>query len=539
MNSPKSQFAVQLVGHNQLVLNPSKPVPTTGPLQILAKVECVGLCFSDLKLLKQFSDHPRKSPVVSGLDSSILSSIPSYVPNEKPTVPGHEAVVRIVAVGSNVQCCRVGDRRLVQTDYRALPTAHSNAAFGYNFEGALQEYVLFDERVVIDPASHENFLIPVPESLGASAIALIEPWACVENSYATPERNTLKQNGALLVVSQSPISNSIIKPLLDISMPATIQFVKPDDVASLPDESFDDILYFGVHKTTVEPLSDKLAPRGVMNIVQGGKRFSAPVSVGVGRVHYGMTRWIGTAGDNPLESYQAIPSNGELCDKDKILVLGAAGPMGQMHVIRAVCSAFKSIEIVAADMDDARLECLSKKASSLAEKNGVNLRLVNTKTSPLNEKFSYIALMAPIPALVAQAINDSQANCRINIFAGIPASAKQEIDLDRYIANRCYMFGTSGSVIGDMKTVLEKVQKRQLDANCSVDAVCGMAGAINGLSAVENRTLSGKIIVYPALHDLKLTPLSDLQKQFPAVAEKLDNGQWTREAELELLKHAR
>jgi hypothetical protein len=28
---------------------------------MLAKVEAVGLCFSDLKLLKQFSEHSRKS----------------------------------------------------------------------------------------------------------------------------------------------------------------------------------------------------------------------------------------------------------------------------------------------------------------------------------------------------------------------------------------------------------------------------------------------------------------------------------------------
>jgi hypothetical protein len=41
-----------------------------------------------------------------------------------------------------VRSVKPGDRRLVQTDYRWLKTAHSNAAFGYNFEGALQEYVL-------------------------------------------------------------------------------------------------------------------------------------------------------------------------------------------------------------------------------------------------------------------------------------------------------------------------------------------------------------------------------------------------------------
>jgi hypothetical protein len=71
-----------------------------------------------------------------------------------------------------------------------------------------------------------------------------------------------------------------------------------------------------------------------------------------------------------------------------------------------------------------------------------------------------------------------------------------------------------------------------------VDAVSGMAGATDGIAAVENRTLAGKIIVYPMLHDMGLIPLVDLHKKFPTVAAKLDNGQWTKAAEQELLQVA-
>src|SRR5947208_1937716 len=63
---PEKQHAVQLVGPGQLKLNTSKDVLKPGPYQILAKVECVGLCFSDLKLLKQFDQHARKSGAVRG-----------------------------------------------------------------------------------------------------------------------------------------------------------------------------------------------------------------------------------------------------------------------------------------------------------------------------------------------------------------------------------------------------------------------------------------------------------------------------------------
>jgi hypothetical protein len=126
----------------------------------------------------------------------------------------------------------------------------------------------------------------------------------------------------------------------------------------------------------------------------------------------------------------------------------------------------------------------------------------------------------------------------VNVFAGIPAPVKHEIDLDALIAKRVFVFGTSGSETEHMRIVLRKVTDGQLDTNASVDAVSGMAGATAGLAAVENRTLAGKIIVYPELHELPLTPLSRLETAYPTVSAKLDEGRWTREAEAELLKVA-
>ena len=66
--------------------------------------------------------------------------------------------------------------------------------------------------------------------------------------------------------------------------------------------------------------------------------------------------------------------------------------------------------------------------------------------------------MAPVGAMVADAVKHSAAGCLINIFAGIPAPTRHELDMDTYIAHGCFMFGTSGSTIRDMKIVLEKVE---------------------------------------------------------------------------------
>jgi threonine dehydrogenase-like Zn-dependent dehydrogenase len=248
---PKKQRAVQLVGPDQLQLNESKDVLEPGPHQILGRVEVVGLCFSDLKLLKQFSGHARKSPVTMGIDLGALEEMSNYVPGDKPTVPGHETVIRIVKVGDRVQRHQVGGRFLVQTDYRWLPTSNSNSAFGYNFEGALQEYVLLDERVITSPDG-ESMLIPVPEDLSASAIALVEPWACVEDSYVEKQRKTLKDGGQLLVVGETTVDPSRIQNLP--ARPGKTTFTTADKIGDLKNGAYDDVIHFGSNPASVEQL---------------------------------------------------------------------------------------------------------------------------------------------------------------------------------------------------------------------------------------------------------------------------------------------
>ena len=88
-----------------------------------------------------------------------------------------------------------------------MRTATSNAAFGYNFEGALQEYVLMDERIITAP-NGESMLIPASENMSGSAIALAEPWACVEDAYVSKERTALKAGGRMLIVADVEISGS-------------------------------------------------------------------------------------------------------------------------------------------------------------------------------------------------------------------------------------------------------------------------------------------------------------------------------------------
>jgi threonine dehydrogenase-like Zn-dependent dehydrogenase len=553
---PAVQHAIQIVDAGRTVHNRAKAVPKPGPHQILVKMEAVGICFSDTKLLHAFTSHPRKSEVLSGLPPEVLAEIPSYAPGALPTVPGHEPVGHIVAVGAQVRRHRIGERCLIQTDYRHLPTAAANAAFGYNFEGGLQEYVLLDERMIIEPGTDERFLIPVGEGPGASAIALVEPWACVEASYVYQERRELLPGGRLLVVADAGHATEGIGTLIAKARPAAVTVLVADpaagaalqttgvpvtvapDPAALPRQGFDDIVYFGADPATIELLQDCLAFRGLINVVTSGARIGRPVAVDVGRVHYDLTRWTGTTGSSATESYAATPADGEVRDGDRIGVIGAAGPMGLMHVVRAASGGWKDLSIAAIDIDDIRLAHLEHAAGPIARSRSVRLTVANSRTSAVAPGFSYIALMVPAPALVGQAVTLAGSGCRINIFAGFATGTRAEIDLDTYIERHCYLLGTSGSGIPDMKAVLRKVESGELDTNISLDAVCGFEGVADALAAVEGRTASGKIMVYPSLPDLGLVRLSEMGERFPSVAAKLDDGRWTKAAEQELLRTA-
>ena len=558
-NLPETQYAVQLVGPDELILNESKEVFRPGRHQILCRVEAVGLCFSDLKLLKQFSSHVRKSEIVSGIDPEVLKEIPSYVPGEAATVPGHETVVRVEAVGPGVEDFKPGERFLVQTDYRWLHTASSNAAFGYNFEGALQEYVLMDERVITSPEG-DSMLLPVSEKLSGSAIALVEPWACVEDAYVSEERTGIQPDGQMLIVADIEVAQDAFQNLFNrYGRPAQITLVSKSpppvelnaaakrctSISELTDASYDDVIYFGSVPEVVEALFAKIAAHGLLNIVLCGGKIGRDVVTTVGRVHYGGIRIVGTIGSDPAESMKIIPENDEIRAGDKINVIGAGGPMGMMHVIRNICQGVEGVSVFASDVDDNRLAILTRIAAPLAKKNGVEYKAYNPANprqkqagagEKIAEAFDYAALMAPIPALVSASVHSAAERGLINIFAGIPATVTGKIDLDTYIEKQLYFIGTSGSTLDDMKRMLAKAESGRLDTNLSVAAVCGLEGATKGIRAVESRSIAGKIIVYPACKGLGLVPLEELNEKMPEVAKCLNNGLWTRAAEQKLLE---
>jgi len=211
-----------------------------------------------------------------------------------------------------------------------------------------------DERVVVDTATSVRSLIAVSEEPSASAVALVEPWACVESSYSTTNRRTLAPGGRLLVVvddghaamglaeaaqpSKAPAFVTIVAAAeVDCAWAGPdVAVTRASDVGDLPDGGLRrHCLLWGVQADD-RSAHDKLAVGAIINVVLAGATIGAPVSVGVGRVHYEATRWIGTVGRSATESMRRSPTPGSLRAGDSVLAIGAAGPMGQMHILRSL-----------------------------------------------------------------------------------------------------------------------------------------------------------------------------------------------------------
>ncbi|MFN2154997.1 MAG: alcohol dehydrogenase catalytic domain-containing protein, partial [Anaerolineae bacterium] len=117
------------------------PMPEPGPDELLVRHDACGLCFSDIKVIKQGQEHTR-----------IFKDMKT-----DPVVLGHEVSMTVVQVGAALRDqYEVGQRFIIQAD---IYKDGVNYAYGYMIQGGLSEYGIIDQRVL--NGDHGNYLIPV------------------------------------------------------------------------------------------------------------------------------------------------------------------------------------------------------------------------------------------------------------------------------------------------------------------------------------------------------------------------------------------
>ncbi len=547
------------------------PLPQYGPDELLVRHDACGLCFSDIKVIQQGERHPR-----------IYRNM-----REEPVVLGHEVSMTVVGVGENLRGqYNVGDRFIVQAD---IYVNGVNLAYGYMIQGGLSEYAVIDRRVLA--GDDGNYLIPVRPETGYAESALTEPWACVIAAYQLTYRTGLQAGGTTWIIgkfaslqvckfaslqvcksagrasrithheSHYTISAGFDKTshparLLLTDVPPAfeawlreraaalgIEVVEVSDMANPPVEHVDDIILLGADPNVIEAVSPRLAPHGVFAII-AREPLPRKVSVDVGRVHY--DRWVYVGGKEPdiARAYADVPVRSALKPGGRAWFVGAGGPMGRMHVQRAIQIADHPAVIACTDVSDLRLQDLCASFAAEAQCKGIEFvclnptkaedaaRLASFKTSGFDD----IVVLAPVPAVISDAATYLAARGVMNVFAGVARGTMAELDLSDAYLRDARVIGHSASSIDDLRLMLQQAESGMLSPNRSVAAIGSLNAARAGLQAVHDATFPGKIVIYPNIRDFPLTALPDLKDKLPSVYARLKDGrEWTREAEEEFL----
>ncbi|TEU10537.1 MAG: hypothetical protein E3J25_08855 [Anaerolineales bacterium] len=536
--------------------------PSCGPHQLLVRHDAVGLCFSDTKIIKAGNTHPR----LAGRDMKA-----------NPVVMGHEVVLTVLEVGEDLAGrFERGDRFIVQADIRYKGVG---LAYGYALQGGLSQYNLISEEIL--EGDEGCYLIRVKPDTGYAQAALTEPWACVVASYDIPYRTHWKSGGVTLIAAgrgampdhrlgspypegQPPsrvVTMGVSGTLLDELRRAAkadgfdlVQLGAPDEVslsravAESGQDGFDDIVFLGADPHLYELLEPTANSGCVLNLVGEGA-LSGSAQVDVGRLHYDGLSLVGTA--QPVIGAAYKPIRTELRPGGCAAFIGAAGPMGQMHVQRALQAKEGPRLIVATDLVPERLAVLETKLALLIQaKRGTTELICRTPDGRSPREFNAslvedtggvgfddIVVLAPSGRVVAESVGMLARNGVMNIFAGLPRGTRVPIELSNLVTRGIRFTGSSGSGISDLRNMLDAAESGLLDPNLSVVAVAGLCGAKEGLEGIISRRFPGKCVIYPQILDFPVTMLEDLRDALPDVHAKLGpHHSWTNEAEAEFLR---
>lgn len=534
------------------------PIGEPGDDQLLVRIDAVSLCFSDLKVIKQGSSHAK-------LYNRDLRLFPARL--------GHEVSLTIVKVGKNLQDhYHPGQRCAVQPD---IFQNGKSTAYGYTVPGGLIQYQLIGPEVLV--TDEGECLLPVTDDLSYAEAALLEPWGCVMAAYTQRRRLWPKQGGIMWIVGR-PGDERVYQFSAGLDAPATIVLtdapasvrklaeaaggkiltrdnLAPEDYAALATEltgtrGFDDIIVLDPRSAAaVGELSRLVARRGTLNMV-GETPLDGLVMADAGRLHYDYVVYAGNQGPNIAASYGEARNRCELTPGGTAVFIGAGGPMGQMHVQRALELPNGPKQVIATEVGEDRLAALRSNFAPLAEKNGRHFWVINpnepgvslaglVKELTQGRGADDVVVSVPVASLMAEGASLMNPDGMLVLFAGVPIGTLAPFDLSQVYLHNAQYTGTSGLTLKDQGLVMERAKVGALSPGRSVAAIGGLDAALEGIEALRDGRFPGKIVIFPQLPELPLMGLPELRQKLPEVAEKLGPGDvWTHEAEAALIETA-
>jgi len=535
------------------------PMPQYGPDELLVRHDACGLCFSDVKVVRAGEKHPR---IYRRMQAD-------------PVVLGHEVTLTVVGVGENLRDqYGIGDRFIVQADIYA---GGVNLAYGYMIQGGQSQYGVIDQRVL--NSDDGNCLVAVQPSTGYAESALTEPWTCVLTAYRLEYRTKLKPGGTVWIIGTDDDNEKpydIGEGFDEASHPDRLlltgvpigfarwlkaraetlgmEAIEVDDVNAPPPPSphrgeagggVDDVILLGAAPDLIEAVSPHMTKFGIMAII-ADEPLPRKVKVDVGRVHYNRWLYVGGSGPDIARAYSDVPARSELKPGGRAWFVGAGGPMGRMHVQLAIEAPDGPKTIFCTARSDRRLRVVESIYRADAEARGIAFTCVSRADESAYGQmletvgasgFDDIMVLAPSVSAIVEAADYIAPGGIVNIFAGIPRGTMAYLNLSDVYLKDVRFIGHSGLTTDNMRLALRLVESGRLSPNRLVAAIGSLDAARDGLRAVNDAVFPGKIVIYPHIKYLPLTPLPDLKDKLPSVYARLKDGrEWTMEAEKELLR---
>jgi threonine dehydrogenase-like Zn-dependent dehydrogenase len=321
-----------------------------------------------------------------------------------------------------------------------------------------------------------------------------------------------------------------------------------DIVADDGEMKYDDIVVLSADPLLIERAFPRLAKGGTFAVITG-EIVPRLVQLDIGRLHYDNLAVIGTRGPDLSAAYAPIRT--QLAPGGVTWILGAGGPMGHMHLQRALEIEARPRKVVATNLHLPRIQAVEEKFAGTAQANGVELVCFSQesfaaeadlharlKAESGGRGYDDIAVMAPSVPAIELAMPLLADNGVMNVFAGLPRGTQALFDMNAIVRRGVRYTGTSGSSIEDLAHMLDLTERHALSTNKSVAAVAGLEGVAEGLRAVADGRFPGKVVIFPNLSQpLPLTTLAELKERLPGVYARLGEGEsWTVEAEAELLR---
>jgi threonine dehydrogenase-like Zn-dependent dehydrogenase len=288
-------------------------------------------------------------------------------------------------------------------------------------------------------------------------------------------------------------------------------------------------------------------PGGLINIV-GTKPLVKKVKLDARRIHYDFVSLVGNSGKDLASSYGVKRNRSDLFHKGTVILYGAGGPIGQMHLQRAITSSKGPDNIIVVDVNQERLDYVKQRFGQIVIKNNKTLDLINPATCGENfakqikeimgrEVADDVIVMVPNPDVLEQAGSLLHKNSLLNIFAGTPSGTFFQIDISNIYLGNLQITGSSGLNFQHIRAAYDLARNGIININASVAAVGGMGVAQEAFRAVEERRVPGRVVIYPQLVDLPLMSIEELGNKFTAISPAIGEGNlWTNEAEKILME---